>query len=109
MIIKRALSFLYCKYRDVSSKYFLKKCAKKKKSNKLKMKVGFVAQFPEVWDKQLPLFEYLLNDSRFEPVIVFVNSYDIKQCRITEDKSEKKFYEKPIRNDVVSALPAWGP
>ena len=101
MIIKRALSFLYCKYRDVSSKYFLKKCAKKKKSNKLKMKVGFVAQFPEVWDKQLPLFEYLLNDSRFEPVIVFVNSYDIKQCRITEDKSEKKFYEKLYGNNII--------
>ena len=44
------------------------------------IRVGFVAQVPEVWDKQMSLFDLMLQDSRFDPYIIYVNHFNfVKQ------------------------------
>ena len=40
------------------------------------IKVGFLVQMPELWDKQAPLFEALVNDNRFKPIIILIPAYD---------------------------------
>ena len=58
------------------------------------IRVGFVAQVPEVWDKQMSLFDLMLKDSRFDPYIIYVNHFNfVKQQSFQEDPGERLFYE----------------
>lgn len=36
------------------------------------IKVGFIAQMPEVWDKEAPVFEKMMQDNRFRPYLIIV-------------------------------------
>lgn len=66
------------------------------------VRVGFVAQVPEVWDKQMSLFEYMLEDDRFDPRIVFVHPFNYVTMRISSDGSEQKaFYASQYGADRV--------
>lgn len=57
------------------------------------VRVGFIAQMPEVWDKQMGLFQTMLEDPRFEPGVLYVKPYDIVRQKITDDGSrDRDFY-----------------
>lgn len=83
-------------YEEIKSSYYLKK---KKKYNNKKIRVGFISQMPEVWDKQAGLFEAMLLDDRFDPYIIVVPMYDFISKHI-EKKSEYLWYKNKYESRV---------
>ena len=66
------------------------------------MKVGFIGQLPEVWDKQMTVFETLLRDSRFDPYVIYVSRYDfVKKTLAPDDENDRKFYTDLYGQDRV--------
>ena len=69
------------------------------------IKVGFVVQMPEIWDKEAPLFELMLNDSRFDPFLIVVPSYDFANARISEYGDEFNYFSnKYPANRIIKAF-----
>ena len=58
---------------DIAKQNIIKK--KRKKSNST-IKVGFIVQMPEVWDKEAPLYEEMVADKKFDPWLIIVPKYD---------------------------------
>ena len=66
------------------------------------IRVGFVAQVPEVWDKQLSLFDLMLQDARFDPYIIYVNHFNfVNRQSFQEDPGERLFYENLYGSERV--------
>ena len=66
------------------------------------IKAAFIAQMPEVWDKQRDLFRYLMEDARFSPVIIYVREYDfIRKSISPEGRNEIAFYIEQYGDDHV--------
>ena len=58
------------------------------------IKVGFLVQMPEIWDKQLPVFERMLNDERFDPYLVVLPSFDISSNSFKKYGEELGFFKE---------------
>lgn len=71
------------------AQYYLRK-NKKREKNKDIIKVGFCAEMPAVWDKVAPVFEFMLNDKRFEVKLVFAKTINTKSEE--EFVNIKKFF-----------------
>lgn len=54
--------------------FYLKRMSKKHINTPIK--VGFIVFEPESWDKQQPVFEYMLKDSDFLPKLIVLPSFD---------------------------------
>ena len=66
------------------------------------IRVAFIAQMPEVWDKQMDLFRYLLDDPRFDPDIIYVKQYDFVSKSVSASGSnEIAFYTALYGKDRV--------
>ena len=52
---------------------------KKKKKVRSAIKVGFIVQMPEVWDKIAPVYEKMVKDKRFAAWLIIVPKYDFVQ------------------------------
>ena len=76
-------------------------------STELPIKVAFIAQMPEVWDKQLVLFESMQSDPRFEPYIVVVPPFDfVNKYVLPSSEKNSSFYIDKYGKDCVIALGA---
>ncbi len=62
--------------------------------NKSCVKVGFLVQMPEIWDKQEPLFDAMVHDERFQPVLILVPPYDITNKRVGTSFDDNYFLQK---------------
>lgn len=93
--IKKSMAFilkpLYYKFNSIKSAYYLNRISHKKTNND-SIKVGFIVQMPEVWDKQSPIFEAMTADTRFDPYLIVVPSYDIVNSKISKYASELKYF-----------------
>ena len=58
------------------------------------IRVGFIAQMPQVWDKQMMLFDALAADERFEPVIIVVPEYDFTNKYVNKEYNDDYFFDK---------------
>ena len=75
---------------------------RKKETGDEMIKVAFIAQMPEVWDKQMDLFRYLKEDPCFDPVIIYVRQFDFVNKRISASGSnEISFYTDLYGEDCV--------
>ncbi len=54
---------------------------KRNKKNQ-QIKVGFIVQMPEIWDKEAPLFEAMVDDGRFDACLIIVPHYDFANSRL---------------------------
>lgn len=79
---------------DILASYYIRRQIKesKLKNHDTAIDVGFIAQMPEVWDKQMDLFSFMLNDDRFNPFVIYVNHYDFINKNISTEKNNKQFY-----------------
>lgn len=87
--LNAAWSFL----RTAKCNYYLSRWEKNKPDNR-HISVAFLAQLPEIWDKQDTVFEKMLADSRFDPFLVAVPSYDIVKGEIGAYGYELEYFEK---------------
>lgn len=65
----------------------------KHKSQIESIKVGFLVQVPEIWDKQAPVFEAMTKDSRFEPYLIIIPSSEFGSFKISGYGKELKYFE----------------
>lgn len=90
-IIKYPLRKAYEYILDLRSVYYLKKNYNKAPHDG-KIKVGFIVQMPELWDKQSSVYIRMCGDTRFEPWLIIVPKYDFENSRIGDYSSEKNFF-----------------
>ena len=101
-VVKRTYSVVNRGVKKTSAYYWLNKSINRKHSDLYPIRVGFIAQMPEVWDKQMGLFQYMIADPRFLPQIIYINHYDFVNKRISEDDNQDKaFYESLYGQDAV--------
>lgn len=56
------------------------------------IKVGFIVQVPEIWDKEAPVFEAMIKDNRFDPYLLIVPSYDFIKSSFMDYGEELSFF-----------------
>lgn len=79
----------------------LLKSFEKKRNADRKIRVGFLAQMPEVWDKEKPVYEAMMNDDAFEPVLIVVPNRNIVTDQFEELASDNYFL-----TNYAEAVPA---
>ncbi len=57
-----------------------------------RIKVGFIVQMPEVWDKEAPLFEAIIKDNRFDAYLIIVPHYDFAKSKLGKYGEEKRYF-----------------
>jgi len=57
------------------------------------IRVGFIVQMPEVWDKRKPLFEAMMEDPDFSPMLIVVPEYNLVTEKIGDYGSELSYYQ----------------
>ena len=62
-------------YKDALTIHNIQQVSRKEKTGKL-IKVGFIVQMAEIWDKELPIFDAMLSDSAFEVDMIIVPPYN---------------------------------
>ena len=67
-------------------------CREKREKQRTVIKIGFIVQMPEVWDKEAPLFEALLKDERFIACLIIVPHYDFANSKLGQYGEEKKYF-----------------
>lgn len=88
--------------KNIFFKYHLKKYFNQKDRKNNKIKVAFLCQMPEIWDKEVPLFESMKKSNDFFVEIIVVPAYDFVNKKI------KYFYEKDnfFFQNYSEAIPA---
>ncbi len=64
------------------------------------IRVGFVVQMSEIWDKESPIYDAMVQDESFEPELIVVPEYDWINCRVEDDYKGNYFlsnYNNAIR------------
>lgn len=56
------------------------------------LKVAFIFQLPEIWEKLSPVFEEMVNDKRFDPYIIVVPQYDYVLNQVPHSYSVEYLY-----------------
>lgn len=80
-------------YYNVSSTFDMKRIVHRRLQGD-KIKIGFLVQMPEIWDKQLPIFERMLNDERFDPYLIVLPSFDLSINSFIEYGVELEYFNK---------------
>ncbi len=91
--------FLKSIYYDTRASYYLKRNCKH--SNILKSKrirVGFVVQMPQLWDKQSSVYSAMCSDKEFEPFLIIVPFCDIIHNRIDNYGEELNYFIEQCNN-----------
>ena len=94
-LVLRIKSVLLNYLGDIEAPHCIKKQLRqcKQKTHNKVINIGFVAQMPEVWDKQMDLFEYMMHDDRFNPSIIYVKHYDFINKKISDtENTDKQYY-----------------
>lgn len=67
------------------------------------VKVGFIVQMPEVWDKEKPVFDQMLEDKCFDPIMIIVPAYDFARSIIGNYGKEKQFFIDESKENYILA------
>lgn len=57
-----------------------------------RIKVGFIVQMPELWDKQSSVYAKMAADPDFDVTLIIVPAYDLAAETVGEYSSEKEFF-----------------
>ncbi len=101
-IIRTIIDIPVSLIRDIRSGVFILG-ATRKVPKKGKIRVAFIVQMPEIWDKEESVFEVMRKDSRFEAVLLVVPPFD-RVKEIVTNEYEKNFF---IRKYGSYAIPAF--
>lgn len=93
-IFHKLMDILKNKILDIVSFQSLRRtyAIKKRRHCKNTIKVFFISQMPEVWDKQAGVFENMIEDKRFSVRILCVPKYDfVRKCLTNDDEDNFNF------------------
>lgn len=102
---------------SLRSNHYIKKACKKRSDPGRIIKVGFIVQMPELWDKQESVFLEMRERPEFEPYIIIIPAYDFTSDCIGEYGQELDFFIgkckgqnciKALNNDEWADVAAMG-
>lgn len=67
------------------------------------IKVGFIVQMPELWDKQESVFKLMLANKNFDPWLIIVPAYDFENSKISDYCEEKAFFSNVAEGKYILA------
>jgi len=79
--------------RDIRSEYYLKKNSSPKYNKNRPIRVAFIVQMAEIWDKQKSVYENMRGDSRFETKLIVVPPFDFVEKKVRTDYFNNYFLE----------------
>ena len=88
--IKKPLQWIKNRILDVRANYYLDKT--KQLSDSSTLNVGFMVFEPETWDKLQPLYERMMDDNRFNPILIVIPSFDTHLALSQSYGYEKDFF-----------------
>ncbi|MBR2746520.1 MAG: CDP-glycerol glycerophosphotransferase family protein [Erysipelotrichaceae bacterium] len=71
----------------------VKKLNINRKRNDTSIKVGFIVQMPEVWDKEAPVYELMMEDKQFDPWLIVIPSYNATSKSLNAYGRELLFFQ----------------
>ena len=77
---------------DIRSGYYLKKNSRKKKNGRIK--VGFIVQMAEIWDKEEKIYELMSRDERFETFLFVCPAYDLVKKQVKRSYDDTYFLDR---------------
>lgn len=90
-IFHKGIDRFFEKRKDIMARKALMELCHNRTKRKI-IKVGFVVQLAGVWDKEKSIFEKMCEDSRFDPYLIIVPNYDVKQLKVGEYDEDKDFF-----------------
>lgn len=84
----------------VKTNFYLKRISRHRPDGN-KIKVGFIVQMPEIWDKEAPVFEYMISDKRFNPYLIVLPSYNIVNSSLNDYGEEYMFFSTHYENSRI--------
>lgn len=100
--VKKIVKSILIKIKDAKARYYLKKVASKKKNNN-SIKVAFIVQSLEIWDKQCDVFELMKNTKGIDASLIVVPEFDFEKDVLCEYGNEKKYFVDKY-GDVIDAV-----
>lgn len=99
-MLKKKFKKVYHLIQDLHSLYFLKK----KKSNNDIIKIAFIVQMPEIWDKEKKVYELLSSDKRFETTMIVVPQISFKDLKLSKKYGDElDFFELENKGQLLKA------
>ena len=94
---------IIAKFRRQRALFYLSKWNENSSVKKMsRCKVAFLVQLPEVWDKEEPLYDALINNSKFEVRLIVIPPYNMVTGSIEKEYNNNYFLLK-----YKDALPAY--
>lgn len=81
MILKKVKEKIHSIYDNYKTDRYMK-IVSAKKNNHEKIRVGFIVQMSEIWDKQIDVYNEMKNNPLFEVFMFVVPKYDITERRV---------------------------
>lgn len=107
-IIKRIIKYPLSKGKsfliNIRGSFYIKQ-QRSKKNKGFPIKVAFIVQMPEIWDKQSSVFRLMEEDDRFEPWMIIVPKYDLENGCIGNYQDEKEYFLSECHNQRFILLP----
>ena len=70
------------------------------------IRVGFLCQFIPAWSKLIPVYQQMLSDDRFQPVLICVPS-NIENCQLVGDTETNDTYDYFLKEGYRDPINAW--
>ena len=93
-IVRRVLRYPLSLYEDYRAVYYLEKNQKKKRKVDSVIRVAFLVQMPEVWDKEEPVYDALKNNPKFVTKLIGVPAYNAVKKAIERKYEDNYFLKK---------------
>lgn len=84
--------------------YYIQKILHQHFNTNEKIKVGFLVQMPEIWSKQEQVYQTMLTDDRFEPVLIIIPKFDFSKGIIGSYGPELDYFISrcPNKNYIIA-------
>lgn len=93
ILLKKTKAFFPGKYRDYVAKHYLHLVNQNKEKKKNKIKIGFIVQLPEIWDKSVDVYNEMKTRNNVEVVLLTVPPYDLSEGKLGKSYENNYFLE----------------
>lgn len=78
-IAKHGYHFISEHYEDIKANYYMKKISNKENDPNQTIRVAFIVQMPEIWDKEEPVYHAMEENPKFDVKMIVIPPYDFKR------------------------------
>lgn len=103
-IINRIVNTVSFPLHKKKSKYYIDRLSGEKRAHHI-IKVGFIVQMPQLWDKQESVYRQMADNSEFDPYLIIIPAYDFVHERMGEYGEELDYFKSQCLNE--KCIQAW--